>query len=200
MVLGVAGSARERFRLTDLDLRFLRATEADFRKADLSGSYLTIAQLPRGRFDSAILMATDFTRACLSDASFASARSSVFGTSFRGADLRRADFAGATFESASFEFSDLRQASLRGAHLRHARLLEADLRQADLRDADLRAADLEGADLRAATFDHADFRGANLSNTNLRRNSREIATARTNECTRYQAEDRVAPSCDRGAP
>ena len=115
--------------------------EAVKRDTDLSGAYLSGANLRYANLSGADLRDTDLS----------------------GADLRYAYLSSADLSSADLSSAYLRGADLRGAALRYADLGGADLRYAYLSGADLRYADLGGADLSGAYLSGADLRYANLS-------------------------------------
>lgn len=107
---------------TPLDLRKLRAGEANLRglvlsEADLSGAELAGAVLAGARLDGARLRQT-----------------TLIGTDLSNADLRGADLTGARLATADLTSADLRGAIMTGAHLTGAILDGADLRGADLAD------------------------------------------------------------------
>jgi Pentapeptide repeats (8 copies) len=109
--------------------------ESGGRRADLSGDYLSEADLSQA----------DLSMADLS------------GADLRQANLRHADLSMADLSMADLSGADLRQANLRHADLSMADLSMADLRQANLRHADLSQADLRGADLRQANLSRANL-------------------------------------------
>ena len=121
---------------------------ADLRGADLTGAYLTEADLTR-----AYLRGADLTRADLTGAY-------LTGAYLRGADLTRADLTGAYLTGACLRVADLTGACLRGADLTEADLTRADLTGADLTRADLTRADLTEADLTGTYLRGADLTGA----------------------------------------
>ena len=102
-------------------------------KADLSYTYLFVADLKLANLSRADLSGADLSRADLSEAN-------LIGADLSGADLSGANLIGA----------DLSGADLSGADLSGADLSRADLSEANLIGADLKRADLKGADLSEA--------------------------------------------------
>ena len=173
VVVGLADVARPRFKLNALDLHAFRASDADFRGADLRDTSLVSADLIGARFDRAVLNFTDFTKACLRRASFDSATG--WHVNFYGADLSGADLSRAAFFGPSFRYARLSGADLRGANFGTA----------DLTGADVTATDLTGATMpRASDLADADLSGADLSGTGLRADILERVGARIDSCTR----------------
>lgn len=87
---------------------------------NLSGNYLSAADLRGANLYDADLSAADLRRANL-----------------RGANLSAANLRGANLRNADLNGTDLSDANLRGANLTHTNLRGADLRGADLYKADL---------------------------------------------------------------
>jgi uncharacterized protein YjbI with pentapeptide repeats len=104
--------------------------------ANLSGAYLSRANLSGADLSGAYLSRADLSRADLS------------GAYLSRANLSRADLSGADLSRA-----DLSRADLSGAYLSRAYLSRANLSRADLSGADLSRADLSGADLSGAVID-----------------------------------------------
>jgi uncharacterized protein YjbI with pentapeptide repeats len=181
VVLALADAVRPRYRLSNLDLRFLPGASADFSKANLSGSYLSDGYLPAAKFDGARLTGTDFSGACLEGATFIGIETSAFRTSFKGADLRKATLSNSTFESTAFQLADLRGATVQG-NFRGARFDAGNLRGVSMRNVVLREANLTGADIR----------GTGLTLQGLR--EQKVAM---DECTRADWRTTVSPSCPR---
>jgi uncharacterized protein YjbI with pentapeptide repeats len=115
--------------------------EVDLRKADLSNSDLTMADLRD----------TDLSRANLSGAGLNKA-------DFRKANLRRADLSG----------SDLSGANLQEANFRRANLYTANLQGANLSGANFSRTDLFRADLGEASLKFASFRYTQLIDIDLK--------------------------------
>lgn len=128
----------------------LKATGANFKITDLSGSDLSEAKINDARLQAVTAVGTIFDASVL-DGSYLPIAVAP-GARFDKASLKRTAWLGA----------DLQRASFRGANLRGASFRLADLRQADFSGADLTNATFNGADLRDALFT-----GATLSNTNF---------------------------------
>ncbi|MDD2046189.1 caspase family protein [Pseudomonas putida] len=128
----------------------LKASGANFKAADVSGSDLSDADLSGARLQAATAKGSKFNNSLLD-----------------GAYLPIVDASGASFDKAS-----LKRTAWLGADLRGASFRNADLRGASFRLADLRAADFSGAQLNDVSFNGADLRdshfdGATFANTNL---------------------------------
>lgn len=123
---------------------------------DLSGTYLSRADLTGADLSDAILKKAYLWEANLSRANLT------------GADLREVDFDEANLSGASLVKTNISRASLRGIDLSGAFLGEADLKEADLKEADLRNADLDRAYLAGASLIGANLIGANLGDAILR--------------------------------
>jgi uncharacterized protein YjbI with pentapeptide repeats len=121
-------------------------SDANLRRADLSGANLSDANLSGANLSDANLRRADLSDANLSDA-----------------NLRRADLSGANLSDANLRRANLSDANLSGADLRRANLSDANLRRADLSDANLRRADLSGANLSGANLRRADLSDIHLS-------------------------------------
>lgn len=119
--------------VTGGDWRGVFAPEIDFFDADLDGTNLEDAEMPR-------LTAKRLTAS--------------------GTRLVNADLSGGDFQRARIVDSDWRGAKLIGASLRGARIIASDFDEADLRAADLRDAVLIGGTFRFADLRGADFLGA----------------------------------------
>jgi uncharacterized protein YjbI with pentapeptide repeats len=130
VIVGHAETARPRFVLARLDLRYFRALGADFRQADLTSSYVIAGDLRRAHFDRATADDADFTTTCLRGASFINAR--LNNAQFAGANLNDADLSNSSTRGASFNWAQLRRVDLRRADLYGSDFLDADLRGADL--------------------------------------------------------------------
>jgi hypothetical protein len=118
---------------------------AYLNRADLSGAYLSGADLNRAYLN----------RANLSDANLS------------GADLNRAYLSGAYLNRADLSGADLSGADLSGANLSDAYLSGAYLSDANLSGANLSRANLSGANLSRAYLSEADLSGAYLSRADL---------------------------------
>jgi Pentapeptide repeats (8 copies) len=111
----------------------------DWKRVDLSGAYLTNADLRGADFWRANLVGAWFTDASLAGARFV--RADLSWAFLAGADLANANFAAANLFHATLRDVDLRDANLNGANLRNANLRGADLTGASLDfDPDLTAA------------------------------------------------------------
>ena len=113
-------------------------------RANLSGAYLSGADLSGANLSGAYLSGADLSGANLS------------GADLSRADLSRANLSGAYLSGAYLSGADLSRANLSGAYLSGADLSGANLSGADLSRADLYGANLSRADLsRADGSDHA---------------------------------------------
>ena len=119
-------------------------------RPDLSGAYLSGADLQQANLTMAHLEVADLRQANLTMADLA------------GATLTLADLSGANLWGAKLKGADLSSATLRGANLRGA-----DLRLANLGGADLEGADLTGAQLEFANLVGTNFSGADLTNCRI---------------------------------
>lgn len=166
-------------------MKWLNASEADFRGSDLRSADLKNATLRAARLEGADLRDADlsgadarhamFTRAQLRGAKLANA--DLRGAVLNGTDLRGCEIGNARLVGAVVEDANLASLTLTGADLRDARLARADLTgiaatsaqmagtdlsEAILARARLGGADLSSARLRGAKLDEADLSGANL--------------------------------------
>ena len=131
--------------LSDADLRRANLSGADLRGADLKWADLTGANLSGADLRGADLKWADLKEAYLS------------GVDLKGANLSEADL-----EEAYLEGAELRGAYLEGANLDGAYLEGANLEGADLREADLREANLSGV---RGVLSQTDFIKANFEAT-----------------------------------
>jgi len=161
--------------LSDLDLTGWSFERCDLRHAKLAGARLegSIWQSCRGAF-------ADFTRADLTDATFASSDfnnaalrfATLTSASFKGCKLTGADLSEASVMSLHFEETLLISAKLPSLSFRKQTLQRVDFSQSDLRKCDFRATVFQGCSLRdanvaGARFDNADLRGADLGGIRL---------------------------------
>ncbi|MFI7624661.1 pentapeptide repeat-containing protein [Microbispora rosea] len=145
-----------------IDLRAVRAPEADLSGAHLSGAYLynadlngadlSYSDLSGARLDRTILAHADIIRVDLTKAHLNKtvlAKAKLGETDLSDADLRGADLRGTDMRGTdNCSPTDRCSANFSGADLRGADMRGADMRSVDLHGADLRGADLRGADLR----------------------------------------------------
>ena len=124
-------------------------------RADLRGTDLSDADLRRANLSGADLRGADLKWADLKEAYLS-------GVDLKGANLREADL-----EEAYLEGADLRGAYLDGANLEGAYLKGANLKGADLEGVNLTWADLRGADLSSVRglLPQTDFIKANFEAT-----------------------------------
>ena len=182
VVTTIGPRTRARYKLSSLDLREVRAAEADLDEADLSGTLLSNGDLRNAQLNKTLLDAADLTRACLQEANLKEAFSELFATSFRGADLTGADMQRSTFVSASFDHATLRGVDLRKSNLTNAKFVGTDLRDAQL----------QGGDSCRGRPCRADIRGIDLDQRAL-----ESSGAKVDGCTRTSWKPKVRANCAR---
>lgn len=173
--LNLDGIDLSRADLGNTDMTDSSFQKANFRFADLTGSYLNRgkgmkADFRRAHLNQVYLNDTDLTEVWFHKADLIEA-------SFKGANLTKANFKDTYVREANFDRANLTQASLEGAYLRGSKMREAnlsganlqgaDLRNVDLSHANLTNADLKGAKLRDASLREADLSGADLTGANL---------------------------------
>ncbi|WP_148216146.1 pentapeptide repeat-containing protein [Acaryochloris marina] len=142
----------------------------DFRRVQLSGSYLSEVDFSHANFEIAYLSSAKLSCANLEGINLN--RAYLGGADLYSANLRGANLIRANFNDAHLKEADLTNANLSGAHLRGANLLNANLSgallsRANLENADLSYANLENADLSYANLENADLSHANLKNADL---------------------------------
>lgn len=163
--------------MAGVDLREAKTTRltADLSGAVLTGAKLHGAVLPNANFERADLTGSDARNAVLAGASLVEAV--LTSANLEGADLTRADATSANLAhvvlrrarmiETKLEGADLEQASLNGADLTRANLTCAQLEGANLSGASLPGAVANKAILKAVTLDDADATGADLSGADL---------------------------------
>jgi len=129
------------------------AVELGFDTLDLSGAYLSFANLSDA----------DLSNTNLSNANLF--RASLIGADLTDANLSSADLYGANLRRANLSNADLRSTNLSFATLTGANLTNTTLTGADLTGATLTGADLTGADLTGANLDRAFILNATGINT-----------------------------------
>jgi uncharacterized protein YjbI with pentapeptide repeats len=120
--------------------------------ADLSGAYLSNADLGKADLRRANLFNADLSGAWLA------------GSDLSGADLRGTNLIYANLFFAKLVGANLNHAFLRGTNLKSAFLLDADFRKADLRDTNLEEANLNRANLSSEQLIHAKLCKTTLPN------------------------------------
>ncbi len=118
---------------------------------DLSGAYLTGADLPQADLIEADLRGADLTQASLHAADLTKA--DLEEADLTRATLIKADLTRAEFNEADLSGVNLTKANLTNAVLRGAKLVNADLSEATCVGADLTGADMTGADTTGAIFE-----------------------------------------------
>ena len=142
-------------QLSDVDLSFVRAPEAQLRFAVLRDAHLEGAWLLKGDFEGADLRGARFCRASLQHARFLAVQ--LDDADFTGADLSYAELIGLI----------LRVANFAGARFSTAQLLNCDLEGMVLPGADFECADWTRSHLTGSQMPNANFRSANLRDTGL---------------------------------
>lgn len=130
-------------------------TQANLKRANLTGVHLIKANLWGVNLQESDLSAGDLEEANLS-------RANLVGANLTGANLQRVDL-----REAGLVWANLNRARLGEANLSRAYLQVADLSEANLVDADLSQADLQAADLSKAHLGNANLSGANLRGAKL---------------------------------
>lgn len=143
---------------------------------DLTGAYLSGADLTKANLNGVFLSGADLHRAILTE-------SDLTGAYLRGADLIRANLSGAYLVEATLTAANLYGADLSGAYLTAANLTAANLSGADLSGANLTAANLSGAILVEANLSGAALSRADLSRASLIRT--KLNDAKLYDCRIY---------------
>ena len=150
--------------ILDKHLLWLKSEKYGVR-ANLSGSYLSRANLIGANLSGADIRGANLRGANLSGADLSGA--DLSGADLSGADLIGAYLSGSHLSRANLIGAYLSGADLIGANLSRAYLSKADLSGADLSGADLSGADLIGANLIVSCLSRANLIGANLSGAYL---------------------------------
>ena len=168
--LDLRGAVLLRTDLSGADLTGTRLSGADLTLTTLRGATLRDVKAGDARFVSADLSGAQLQGAVLDGASLDRAKltgANLTGASLRGAGLYQAEAAGADLGDTQMPRANLLQARLRGARLTHANLEGANCKRVSLEEATLTGAVLRHANLEEAQLLSADLTGADLSDAVL---------------------------------
>lgn len=138
-------------------------SEASIMEADLSGIFLSQANLIEAHFVEVNLSGAFLSKAELSGAHFV--ETDLTDADLTGAILGNFGYTGPPLRF--FGATQLSSCGLGGAHLKGANLGRVDFSNADLMGADLEGSDLMGTDFSGANIEEARFSSAITGNTNF---------------------------------
>ncbi|GAA5562391.1 hypothetical protein Asch03_00960 [Acinetobacter schindleri] len=141
--LDLSGASLACQDMSKLDLRrlngqYLKAAGVDFSYSNLSNALLLNSELNMSRFQSSILIDTDFTNSNLLYANFkeSDTRFSSFNKStLQGAILNNADFTASSFQDTSFYYAEMKNSFFNQSNFLHAKLTKANISNSDFLDA-----------------------------------------------------------------